>query len=71
MAHVFLEITDWSPDDMATVKIGDEILLTRPITAAAHLPWPPNPSKRLMARLGDLLEPGGHGFVIESDEERK
>ena len=66
VAHVFLDLVGWHPEDMATVRIGHDVLLTRPLAAFAQLPWPPDPSKTLVARLGDLLEPGGQGFVIEN-----
>jgi hypothetical protein len=66
-AHVFLDVVGFHPEDMATVKIGDTIVLTRPAVPAAHLPWPPDPAKRLVARLGELLEQESAGFVVENE----
>lgn len=57
-AHVFIDVKDWYPESVATVRIGPAVLITRPMLAAAHLPWPLAPNLVMEARLGDMNVPG-------------
>jgi hypothetical protein len=62
--HVFLDPAGWYPDGVGTVRLGPDVLITRPMLATARLPWPPDPTLGLVARLGDLVTQTRAGKLI-------
>jgi len=54
-SHVFIEVVGYCGEEAGTVRIGHDILLTRPLLAAAKLPWPVDSSMVLSGRLGELV----------------
>jgi hypothetical protein len=64
-AHVFLDLVGWYPGALGTVALGPDVLITRPMMATAKLPWPPDPTLGLVARLGDLVTQTRTGKLIK------
>jgi len=53
--HVFLEVVGYCGEEAGTVRIGHDVLLTRPLLAAAKLPWPVDSTMVLSGLLGELV----------------
>lgn len=66
-AHVFLDVDDWYPDRLCTVRFGDVVVITRPLRAVCTLPWPVDETLGLVARLGELAEGPAAGRLIRFD----
>ncbi len=64
VAHVFLDVVGWFSDELGTVRLGDHVLVVRPLLATARLPWPPDPTLGLVARLGDLASRAQAGDLV-------
>ncbi len=67
VVYVFADPIDWFPERLGTVQLGNSVMLTRPLMAITKLPWPPDPTRGMVARLGeiaDLREQRG-GMIVE------
>jgi len=54
-AHVFVAVSDPLDNEVATVRVGRDVLWVRPLVAAARLPWPIDPSVTVVRSLGELV----------------
>jgi len=53
--HTFLEVRGHEDDGVGTVRVGHDVLLTRPLLAAGRLPWPVDPATSIVGRLDELM----------------
>jgi hypothetical protein len=62
--HVFADVVDWFPERLGTVQLGGDVLLTRPLRALTRLPWPPDETLGMVARLGELEQQPQAGRLV-------
>jgi hypothetical protein len=66
-SFLFKSYSDWYPERLGSVQFGEDVLVTRPLRAIATLPWPPEETRGMVARLGELEQRPSAGRLIQFD----
>jgi len=64
-ASVFMDLVDFDRPGVGTVRLGPHVLVTRPMMRTARLPWPPDETLGLVARLGEMVGEEQAGKLVK------